>query len=305
MRIPQNKKYSVGNMNGHELIEEGHNILICPIPKVSSTFWKEVLSVVGTNGTYSWPTETELLKEIKSKVLNRAQYYKDLKHMDNESELNLTTAFIFVRNPYARLYSGYIDKVYTPTGRCWIENWGKVANTIRNGSKDYEYDITFREFVQYILQLYKDNKTINAHFQPMTEICDACAIPYTFIGHLETFVDDAKYLIIRVWCNLQIRGYISKLSRFPFSKSEISTLTEERYMDAVINELGNRKDISAIKNQRTEAYIQAYQTIPLTVMRQLREYLLKDCTLFGYDDKPKELFDRNTLIVDHHYLDGL
>ncbi|XP_052783275.1 carbohydrate sulfotransferase 8-like [Mya arenaria] len=240
MGTPQNKKFLVGNFLGREWFDKHHRILFCGIAKVSSSFWKQVLTVLGKSETYSSPFEVKGARSVG--VLSRIQQYTELNDMDNASEFNLTTAFMFVRNPYARLYSGYVDKLYTPIPGMFQVIGREAALTVRNCSKDFEYayDITFREFVQYILQLYKDNKYIDGHFKPMTEKCDACAIPYTFIGHLETLEDDAKYLMSK-WRQ----------------------------------------------------------------MRQLREYLLKDYTMFGYDDKPKELFDRKTLIVDHVYLDGL
>ncbi|XP_052784397.1 carbohydrate sulfotransferase 9-like [Mya arenaria] len=343
-------------MNGREKIVKHHSILYCPISKIGTKFFGKVLQYLVTNSTYA--SQYNDNGKYGHKIIQKIEKSRELNDMQHSAELNVTTAFMFVRNPYARLFSAYVDKIYTPNFGMGDTIGREAATTVRNYTKDsnYKHDITFREFVQYILKLDKDHKTIDGHFRPMSDHCDACAVPYTFIGQLETLQDDVSYLMnqwrnefpyfkfkfndfekesaihdaryevgklffnrkypddknfpfynksVRIWCSLQIRGIISKHSRFPFTKNKATMITKDRFTAALMDALENRKDISAIKDQRTEAYIQAYHTIPLTEMRQLREYVLKDCKLFGYDDSPKELFDRNVSTIDHLYLDGL
>ena len=193
----------------------------------------------------------------------------------------------------------------------------------------------------------------------MNEKCDPCRLPYDFIGHLETFKQDAEYLlemwrdkysdfnihlddfeketvldtaktlltqlfksysvirkkdfkypfynlILRVWSDLHIRGYLSKDIPLPYDKNDVENLTMEKLLEAVSKALEIKVNQTAVKLQRQESLQQAYSTVSLKDMERLRKYVLKDCQLFSYDERPELLFDRtNMLKNDHFYLAGI
>lgn len=340
--------------SSHYLVEERHNILYCPIPKVGSTFWKKALTSVG-----SMKSERSMF-EIKWQEMHLTKLSK-LSKKEKEN-LKSGTSFLFIRDPYARLFSGYENKIYHCNKLFWGSTGHSVVQYTRKSldkrDKHYGYNVSFPEFVSYILHLSDENKHINQHFAPMHKSCDPCAHKFHFIGKLETFKDDVDYLfdkwrhefndfhinyndferetalrtayghvrflygtksilseikfpfrklMLRTWRDLQIRGFMSKDVPFPFDENDgVDNVSAEAFMKMIEMGLTATTDRAAAKAQREEALIQAYRSVPLKDMERLRQYVSQDCQLFGFDDRPRKLFDRDTPIDESFlYLDGL
>ncbi|KAL4232823.1 Carbohydrate sulfotransferase 12 [Mactra antiquata] len=340
-----NRKSSVSNL----LVDTVHNIYYCPIPKVGSTFWKRILTVFSSKGRLKSPYDITLrgvkLKQTKIWRKNQIQDWEE-----NES-------FIFVREPYARLFSGYENKIYHPNKIFWKKIGAKIVNKYRNLTKKVEfgYDVTFPELVREIVDTHEKGGSINGHFTLMSEHCNPCQTDFKYIGHLETIADDSEYLLtrwrhkfndvtlkfndlhkeagydtarghvrdlfathsiipetfpfrnmmLRTWRDLQMRGYISKYTEFPYT-GDINNVTSEEFMQQMKYTISKAQNRTALKLQRHEALVQAYSQVPIKDMERLRQYLLPDCLLFGYDDRPAALFNRSKpLNVDFLYLDGL
>ncbi|XP_060588101.1 carbohydrate sulfotransferase 11-like [Ruditapes philippinarum] len=296
----------------------------------------------------------------------KLEAFSDLKRdmidqtMDNF--LKNVTSFMFVRDPYGRLFSGYEHKLYNPNLSFWKSYGMKIVRSLRtnpsNMSLKFGHDVTFAEFVKYVLLQKDNNQVINRHFTPMHQKCDPCKFPYDYIGHLETFKDDTEYLfnkwrrkfpdfnihfnnfeketvldtagslirrlfntynkiksefeyplynlVLRVWSDLQIRGYLSKDISLPFEKQDMETITAESMLKAVSDALKIQVNHTAVKLQRQESLQQAYSTVSPEDMERLHEYVLKDCQLFGYDDRPKLLYETGELLESKHtYLAGI
>ncbi|GFN78281.1 carbohydrate sulfotransferase [Plakobranchus ocellatus] len=107
-------------------------------------------------------------------------------------------SFFFVRDPYSRLISGYLDKVLTAPDR-WLDIGRKVIKTQRQGATSEEIecgsDASFLEFVQYVLWAERTGKTRNIHFLPMHDLCAVCDRHYDFIGHIETMKEDLSFIL--------------------------------------------------------------------------------------------------------------
>ena len=356
---PQHTLLDPNKMQDKLWIEKKHSIIFCGIPKVGSTFWKRTLTVLATGDRNISPFDLNL-GNVKLKHFIDFKYNMDQKIL--EEYLKGVSSFLFVRDPYSRLFSGYEHKIYNPNLSFWRSYGMSVVRTIRKNpsqeSLQFGHDVTFAEFVQYILKQNDNNETINTHFLPMYKKCDPCGLPYDFIGHLETFKQDAEYLfekwrnqfsdfnihfddfeketaldtaqslvrlsfnsydrlkkhfkypfynfILRVWSDLQIRGYLSKDIPLPYNKQDVENLTKDKLLEAVSKALEIKVNQTAVKLQRQESLQQAYSTVSLKDMERLRNYVLKDCQLFGYDDRPKLLFDRTKkLNIDHLYLAGI
>ena len=108
--------------------------------------------------------------------------------------------FTFVREPFERILSAYKDKfVYPRFPRPMLELHGRaILRTVRpNASKsalDKLDDITFREFIEYLVTKGSDKTTpvMDWHWDNYVNICGMCAVNYDFIGHYETFDQDRE-----------------------------------------------------------------------------------------------------------------
>ena len=106
--------------------------------------------------------------------------------------------FTFVREPFERILSAYKDKFVHPRfPHLMLQLHGRaILRTVRpNASKsalDKLNDITFREFIEYLVTKGSDKSTpvMDWHWDNYVNICGMCAVNYTFIGHYETFDQD-------------------------------------------------------------------------------------------------------------------
>ncbi|XP_060588100.1 carbohydrate sulfotransferase 11-like [Ruditapes philippinarum] len=355
---PQHTALDPDKIQDKVWIERKHSILFCGLPKVGSTFWKRTLTVLAS-GTKKSPFQLTL---GSVQLVHFVDFKSQMSRKNLEGYLKSVSSFLFVRDPYSRLFSGYEHKLYNPNLSFWKSYGVPIVKTIRkNPSKEslkFGHDVTFAEFVQYILKQNDNNERINTHFKPMYQKCDPCGLPYDFIGHLETFKQDAEYLfdrwrnqfsdfnihfgdfeketvldtaksliglsfrsysaiksdfkypfynlLLRVWSDLQIRGYLSKDIPFPYNQHDVESLTTSKMLKTVSDALEIKVNKTAVKLQRQESLQQAYSTVSLEDMERLRKYVLKDCQLFSYDDRPKLLFDRKNMLNNEHiYMAGI
>ena len=117
--------------------------------------------------------------------------------------------FMFVRNPYTRLLSGFRDKFrihkkeelpdvwFTDTVRQVVKKYRTESEAVL-ASKLNETAITFEEFLKFVIEDNKKHKTTNMHWKPLYLLSMPCIIKYSFIGKFETFAEDFKYLMSKI-----------------------------------------------------------------------------------------------------------
>ena len=158
----------------------------CRIPKVGTTYIQYPL--------------VSLLKEWQK--THRDELIK-------EFSANQKKSFVFVREPYSRLVSGYFDKVLL-TPDWWPEESRQVmvgAGLIEPSDKwikNCAIHASFSDFITYFLNSEESGVGRNAHFIPIHDQCRLCQYNYTFIGHLETFKDDLDYILKSVNINVTL-----------------------------------------------------------------------------------------------------
>ena len=125
--------------------------------------------------------------------------------------------FMFVRHPFERLLSAYRNK-FSPTyatSQYFRDRFGKqIIRQFRshpsNESLERGHDVTFQEFVQYIIDPKTTARTVyNEHWRSMSDLCRPCRIHYDIVGKYETLDDDARLVLDR--------ANLSRLVRFPQS----------------------------------------------------------------------------------------
>ena len=159
-----------------------HKIVYCLQPKVGSTSILNLFLNLLPQKDQHWKISYDnihqkMYKEFSMKV---AQRKLKLKKLVNERHY---FAFSFVRHPFDRLVSAYVDKIES-------NKTGYFQLHITNIKKKYG-DVTFNNFLLYVLSTKGDP---NEHWIPFYKTCSYCDFGYDqFIGRMETFERDMRY----------------------------------------------------------------------------------------------------------------
>lgn len=180
------------------IVSERSRLIYCPIPKAASSNWKYLIRKFEGFEDYF-----ELTK-AHSPETSGLRYLSDYSPDEVDRLLSDPSffKFTFVRDPYSRAMSCYMNKFQN-------RDEGYVRTEYRNFLAqlfDWRYansvDIeaaprpSFSEFVD---ELAKQNPmSMNEHWMPQTLLCGFGEMPYDFVGHMETLEDDAAYALGRI-----------------------------------------------------------------------------------------------------------
>ena len=154
----------------HIIVNEKYKILFCYIPKIACTQWKAIMTSLNqAKPEYHWIHDTrnfQFLSEYPADEATRMlkTYFK----------------FLFVREPFERLLSAYLNKFYSGDP-VFHDGFGKqIIKLYRPGGKPEDKNITFDEFLNYVLHI--GNGYWNEHWQTYDKLCHPCWVHYDFIG---------------------------------------------------------------------------------------------------------------------------
>lgn len=102
----------------------------------------------------------------------------DLKHFKDYFK------FTFVRNPYARVLSAYLDKVVS-------KDLSRLPNCVKKNG-------TYIEFPEFCAYLEKSGLYDNIHWAPQTSILLLPVSEFHFIGKLENIENDMHYVMGKI-----------------------------------------------------------------------------------------------------------
>ncbi|OWF47828.1 carbohydrate sulfotransferase 10-like [Mizuhopecten yessoensis] len=176
----------------HMIYDQKSNLVFCDIPKVGSTFLKQVLHIVAGHHHEKDPFKMDgtAVHKTPFTTFNAIPYDQALKRLVH------SVKFLFVRDPFSRMLSGYVDKLYTNNYIFWGVTGKKIVNTHRaNASKlslECGHDITFPEFIKHVIRSETSGKNRDPHWYPMYDACRPCSLEYDVIGKIETFKEDLK-----------------------------------------------------------------------------------------------------------------
>ena len=130
-------------------------------------------------------------------------------------------------------------------------NW--ISTHLRKGKKRTNKEgetgnVTFADFIEALVHPQFSRAT-NTHWQTYGRLCSPCTIDYDFIGHQETYDDDAKFLL----------KHELKLDPWMPAKQIHSTNTTS---------LGTREGFSQI---------------PTKVLEMVKKRYNDDAAMFGYE----------------------
>lgn len=254
-----------------------YNLAYINIPKIGSTFLKQVFYLL----KFGTEDADEVFTRVRSAVhgLN-AQLFTHAKINDLENMITLIT----VRNPFTRLFSVYIDKIYLPLVLIMGKNinyentLAKLINNT-NWSKQNEIDvqqdinrlrkqlactidISFQNFLDYVLATSITDKVIFDHYGPCSQLMSdsLCNLSQVVLLKQETFSDDVYYLLKLINVEDDITNIVEKYMHTLRAESTISSVVYTVYR--IIKSQGDLDDcwtLSKVVERMWKAFqIQGY-----------------------------------------------
>lgn len=165
------------------LVNDRHQFVYCPIPKVASSSLKQwFLTTIGYEpGTPEWPSRPHLfLTEWASHrdPIIPKDYFR----------------FTFARDPRRRLVSAYLQKFVLR----WDAPDSPARPVIRSICEsitrpvDYAHGVSFRCFVRYVVA--SDPMQLDEHWRPQHLFVGDAGTRLDFVGHIENFDADITRL---------------------------------------------------------------------------------------------------------------
>ncbi len=197
------------------MVIHSHRLIYCFIPKVSTTSWKRLFLKLE-----NFSDSVEAIGQKQSHRMTRANFRRlDSYPLHKARQLLATyTKFVFVRNPFERLLSAYQDKFQNdyPASHHFRTAWSKkiiqfsapspakLDNLVRTQRrKDGTLNVTFSQFAKFVSANVRGN--VNAHWMSMYGLCHPCLIDYDWIGHYDSLLTDADFILTAAGVDPAIR----------------------------------------------------------------------------------------------------
>ncbi|XP_070579861.1 carbohydrate sulfotransferase 11-like [Ptychodera flava] len=161
------------------VVDEKNKILFCIIAKVGATNWKQLfLSLAGT---------------YKGNLSVHKQPIKLLADYQPKAQMDMLKNFVkivFVRHPFERLLSAFLDKFIEKPEKLYLDLYGETIRNTANRNGSIGGDLTFDKFVTFLLKKRIDDR----HWMTYSDSCVPCGIQYDFIGKIDTLQSDIQYI---------------------------------------------------------------------------------------------------------------
>jgi hypothetical protein len=137
--------------------------------------------------------------------------------------------FCFVRNPYTRLLSAYLDKIENTGEEVWIrhrENYFEACG-IKPTTEELKQEITFKEFVTNISN--HTIKEMDPHWRPQYYQTLQDHINYDYIGKFENIDSDLPKVLSKIF-GRKYKKYITEITKH---KTNANSKVKEYYTDEI------------------------------------------------------------------------
>ncbi|XP_071097009.1 carbohydrate sulfotransferase 11-like [Haliotis cracherodii] len=218
------------------VIDPRSMVSFCQSHKIASTFWLRVFHFLHYyNPEYNITrfnpfTVSKYDVHLSPKKLR----LYNLDNAENRNLIFMTTRFMFVREPYTRLWSLFLDK-FVILDKFFLQTFGSLilrrkGHHIKNPFKMCRTDystVSFQDFLDLIV--HWDNETLGAmddHFGTVMDHCSPCRFKPDFVGKLETFDSDSKYILQLLGLN----GFVKVMEQTDHVLEEMRMLVDYNYL---------------------------------------------------------------------------
>lgn len=240
----------------HNIYVDGkHRLLYCNIPKVGCTNWKRILLALREDPPLNPSSINKTDAQNKSKFITLSGFHGKAP----EYFLKEFFKFMFVRDPYERLLSAYVDKFENPN-EYYAGHYGVFIKKLyrKNATKEElatGSDVTFEEFIRYVTdpRSYHNDPEIwsifrreghNRHWARYMDLCNPCIVDYDFIGHYENIDEEAEMVLHAAQLDDVI--HFPTRSSTNYSKAKTSNRVHEMFGQLPVELRNKVKEVYAI-----------------------------------------------------------
>ena len=221
----------------------GYNIMLCPMCKLASTFWTRFFRMLASYDDTNIETPYDIA------IVDAPPTQERLTFVHGSLSPNVYQnhyKFLFVRYPYTRILSAYVDKLFAPNPYFWRGICSSIIRSQRHSSairrnplrptvlKNCGADLTFEEYLKAIVTKHKKpHGSVDCHDSEFHSYCHTCEIQYDFIGKMENFLSDSVFLYKKLGLNKTLNA-IEKFS---------GLLDNDALYDTVSSAFAFKKDV--------------------------------------------------------------
>jgi len=235
-------------------VDDDRRLLYCDIAKIASSNWKRTLIYLSGKTSASSPSNIsgwDAVADLGEKILPRLSTFKP-----DEIRFRLSTyfKFVFVREPFDRLQSAYVDKFGSRDNDLFNKDHGRdIIRQYRKNPTNESLlsgnDVRFDEFVSHLTDpriLEKEKQkprhwySFDQHWRQYYHLCHPCLVHYDFIGKYETQTEDVEHV-------MKLVGVFG-LAKFPSSESSRFAVRDVMSADDSLRR--NFANISSVNLQR-------------------------------------------------------
>ena len=196
----------------HAYANDDFKFVICRVLKVGSYSWRKVIRSLYDKGSPQF-RKKQRMGDYSIMEYDDEKFLRDLQNY---------TKILFVREPFARLLSGYRDKYVELRHFPYYKSIGsKIIKILRKGATRAEIASgkpTFEEFIRWLVR-NPDDRGGDYHWRPLFDWYHPCEIQYDYIGKLETTADDVKYIFKKIGID-KLESYPSTETHHTFSSAQ-------------------------------------------------------------------------------------
>ena len=108
---------------------------------------------------------------------------------------HLSRTVLVSRDPYSRLFSAFIDKLFLPINYPLAVG---IVQRQRKNNSSCANNLTFEEFLIDIITSVREGKKIDVHWTPIVNLCKPCGVKAFAVVKQETFTVDIEYVLKEV-----------------------------------------------------------------------------------------------------------
>ena len=192
-------------------------------PKVGSTFMINAIHYLNLGGN------TDTIFSRPRKVIHES-HFERMKQMYDPKTISHVGALVFARNPYSRLFSAFVDKIFIVNSMGLAQSVRKFINANKN--IDCVLDLEFSDFLKYAL--YAKTRVIDDHYRPASDLLNVhtiCHAREIFIVKQETFSTDMEFLFTQRGLAPYKRDTLHRMVSCKRALSNVEELTYTSFLE--------------------------------------------------------------------------